>query len=146
MAASSSLLLSIGAAYRGSLEIIRKSAVLKDKHSTLAVSILQYVDRNSGVAQGELGRILRRDPMTMSQAIRAMQEAGWLVSKADAEDRRVKRLAVTAKGKKVSKAIRSSEEKLARHLAKAWGKSRYERFLKDLNDYDGVLNAISGNG
>lgn len=143
MASNPGLLLAIGAAYRGSLEMVKKSTSLKDKHSTLAVSILQYVDRNPGVAQGELGRILRRDPMTMSQAIRAMQESGWLVSKSDAQDRRVKRLGVTPKGKKVSSAIRGSEEKLTRHLAKAWGRSRVDRFLRDLREFDQALSAIA---
>ncbi len=86
------LLLQMGRAYRGSIDLVRNGLSKKDKYSTLALSILRYVDRNPEVSQGELGKILRRDPMTMSQAVRSLQNANLVVSHADAQDKRVKRL------------------------------------------------------
>ncbi|MBI3396552.1 MAG: MarR family transcriptional regulator, partial [Spirochaetia bacterium] len=70
------------------MDLIRAGMPRKDKQSTLALSILVHVDKKPGVSQGELGRLLRRDPMTMSQAVRALQASGLVTSQPDDEDRR----------------------------------------------------------
>lgn len=139
------ILLPMGTAYRGSVDLIREGLPKKEKHSTLALSILRYVDRNPEVAQGELGRILRRDPMTMSQAIRSLQNAGLVTSHPDAEDKRVKRLTVTKKGRQLSESLRENETRLLQGLARVWGKSRVNQFTRDMVEFNEFLSRFGGN-
>lgn len=139
------LLLQMGRAYRGSIDLVRNGLSKKDKYSTLALSILRYVDRNPEVSQGELGKILRRDPMTMSQAVRSLQNANLVVSHADGQDKRVKRLFVTKKGRNLSESLKSREEKLIDGLKRSWGKQRTNQFAKDMAEFNEFLTQYSGN-
>ncbi|MBL8021500.1 MAG: MarR family transcriptional regulator [Leptospirales bacterium] len=137
--ASNDLILSMGSAFRGSMDIIREGMAKKEKQSTLALSILIHVERQPGVSQGMLGKILRRDPMTMSQAVRALQSAGLISSQPDQEDRRIKRLTVTKKGKVLGQAMSQGEGKLLGALSRNWGKARINQFTKDLAEYNQFL-------
>lgn len=134
----------MGSAYRGSVDLIREGLPKKEKHSTLALSILRFVDRRPEISQGELGRILRRDPMTMSQAIRSLQNSGLLSSHADLDDKRVKRLTITRKGKTLSESLRENETRLLQGLAKAWGKTRVNQFTKDMQEFNDFLSRYNG--
>lgn len=140
--ASNDLILSMGSAFRGAMDMIRMSMPRKEKQSTLALSILIHVERQGGISQGELGRILRRDPMTMSQAVRALQNAGLVTSQPDAQDRRIKRLNVTRKGKTLGQTMSASEGKLLNALTRAWGKARVNQFAKDLGEFNELLSTI----
>ena len=139
---SNELVLTMGTAFRGAMDIIREGMSKKEKQSTLALSILIHVDKNPGISQGELGRILRRDPMTMSQAVRALQSAGLVVSQPDSEDRRVKRLTVTKKGKSLGDSLQDGESKLLAGLGKEWGKARVNQFAKDMNEFNDYLSRM----
>ncbi|GIX42251.1 MAG: hypothetical protein KatS3mg129_1984 [Leptospiraceae bacterium] len=118
------LILNMGTAFRGSMDIIKADMELEEKISTLALSILIHIDENPEISQGQLGKMLRRDPMTMSQAVRALQTAGLVVSEQDKDDRRIKRLKITKKGKQVAENLRNSEKKLIDALVKKWGKTK----------------------
>ncbi|MCB1307965.1 MAG: winged helix-turn-helix transcriptional regulator [Leptospiraceae bacterium] len=133
----------MGAVHRGSMDMIRDSLPGKDRHSALALSILKFVDKQPGISQGELGRILRRDAMTMSQAVRALQSAGLVLSQADSEDKRVKRLNTTRKGKTLSGAIKSSENKILSGLSRSWGKNRMNQFARDMAEFNEYLSSFS---
>lgn len=141
---SNDLILTMGTAYRGAMDIIREAMPKKEKQSTLALSILLYVDKTPGVSQGQLGKILRRDPMTMSQAVRALQNAALVESKPDEEDRRIKRLAATKKGRLFSQNILEGETKLMQALAKEWGKGRLNSFTKDVVEFNYFLSKLRG--
>ena len=141
----SEILLPMGAAYRGSIDLVREGLSKKDKHSTLALSILRFVDKHPEVSQGELGRILRRDPMTMSQAVRSLQNAGLVTSHADSEDKRVKRLVATRKGRSLSESLRENENRLLQGLARSWGKARANQFARDMAEFNDFLTKFSGN-
>ena len=132
----------MGTAFRGAMDIIREGMSKKEKQSTLALSILIHVDKSPGISQGELGRILRRDPMTMSQAVRALQSSGLVVSQPDSEDRRVKRLTVTKKGKALGDSLQDGESKLLAGLSKEWGKARVNQFTKDMNEFNEYLSKM----
>ena len=133
------MLLAMGAAYRGSIDLIREGLSKKDKYSTLALSILRFVDKRPSISQGELGKILRRDPMTMSQAVRSLQNSGLVVSAPDKDDKRVKRLAVTRKGKSLSENLRENEARLLRGLSRSWGKPRTMQFARDMAEFNDFL-------
>lgn len=142
---SNDLILTMGTAFRGAMDIIREGMSKKEKQSTLALSILIHVDAGPGISQGELGKILRRDPMTMSQAVRALQSSGLVVSQPDSEDRRVKRLTVTRKGKSLGESLLDGENKLLAGLAKEkeWGKTRINQFTKDVVEFNEYLTKIT---
>lgn len=122
------------------MEVIRKSMGRREKQSTLALSILIHVEKTPAISQGDLGRRLRRDPMTMSQAVRALQNSGLVISQPDNADRRVKRLTVTKKGKGLSENLLSGESKMLQQLGREWGKGRVNQFLKDVNEFNEFLN------
>ena len=144
MSASNDLVLSMGTAFRGAMDIIRDGMSKKEKLSTLALSILIHVDQQQGISQGELGKMLRRDPMTMSQAVRALQNAGLVTSAPDNEDRRVKRLTITKKGKTLGDSLLDNENKLLSNLAREWGKTRVSQFSKDVTEFNDFLTRIAG--
>lgn len=141
---SNDLILIMGTAFRGAMDIIREGMSKKEKQSTLALSILIHVDTSPGISQGELGKILRRDPMTMSQAVRALQSSGLVVSQPDTEDRRVKRLTVTKKGKSLGESLQNGESSLLSALSKEWGKQRVNQFTKDMSDFNDFLSRLKG--
>lgn len=136
------LFLAMGAAHRGTSDRIRDNLPGKDKQSVLSLSILKYLIDNAGIPQGELGKILRRDPMTMSQAIRALQKSGMVTSTPDKEDKRVKRLNLTRKGKTAADAIRKEETKILNALSKKWGKNKIASFTRDMVEVNEVLNEV----
>lgn len=137
---STDLFLVMGAVHRGTSDWVRANLSGKPKQSVLALSILKYLNENPGIAQGELGEILRRDPMTMSQAIRALQNDGMISSQADKEDKRVKRLSLSKKGVQTAKGILATEDKLLTSLNKKWGKAKVSKFTKDLSEMDDFLS------
>ena len=134
----------MGAAYRGAMDIFKDLVPRKDKQSSLALAILIHVEKKPGISQSELGRILRRDPMTISQAIRSLQTMGFLLSQPDSTDRRMKRLSVTKKGKGLGCDLEEAETKLINSLFKEWGKSRVNQFARDLSEFNEFINRSKG--
>ncbi len=133
------LILNMGTAFRGSMDIIKSDMELEEKISTLALSILIQIDENPEISQGQLGKMLKRDPMTMSQAVRALQVTGLVVSEQDKEDKRIKRLKVTKKGKQVADNLRNSEKKLIEALIKKWGKQKVVDLAKSIYEFNEFL-------
>jgi DNA-binding MarR family transcriptional regulator len=133
------LILNMGTAFRGSMDIIKADMQLEEKISTLALSILIHIDENPDISQGQLGKMLKRDPMTMSQAVRALQQAELVDSIQDKEDRRIKRLRITKKGKQVAENLRNSEKKLVDALIKKWGKQKVLDLAKSIVEYNEFL-------
>jgi DNA-binding MarR family transcriptional regulator len=133
------LILNMGTAFRGSMDIIKADMQLEEKISTLALSILIHIDENPDISQGQLGKMLKRDPMTMSQAVRALQQAELVDSIQDKEDRRIKRLRITKKGKQVAENLRNSEKKLVDALIKKWGKQKVLDLAKSIAEYNEFL-------
>jgi DNA-binding MarR family transcriptional regulator len=133
------LILNMGTAFRGSMDIIKADMQLEEKISTLALSILIHIDENPDISQGQLGKMLKRDPMTMSQAVRALQQAELVDSIQDKEDRRIKRLRITKKGKQVAENLRNSEKKMVDALIKKWGKQKVLDLAKSIAEYNEFL-------
>ncbi|MCS7206136.1 MAG: MarR family transcriptional regulator [Leptospiraceae bacterium] len=133
------LILNMGTVFRSSIDIIKSEMQLSEKISTLALSILIQIDENPEISQGELGKLLKRDPMTMSQAVRALQLNGLVVSEQDKEDKRIKRLKITKKGKQVADNLRNSEKKLIDALIKKWGKQKVLDLAKAIWEFNEFL-------
>jgi DNA-binding MarR family transcriptional regulator len=133
------LILNMGTAFRGSMDIIKADLQLEEKISTLALSILIQIDENPEISQGQLGKMLKRDPMTMSQAVRVLQTTGLVVGEQDKDDKRIKRLKITKKGKQVADNLRNSEKKLIDALIKKWGKQKVLDLAKSISELNEFL-------
>ena len=137
---SNDVVVTMGTTFRGAMDIMKGDLPKKEKQSILALSILMRVEKNPGISQGELGRILRRDPMTMSQAVRALQSSNLILSQPDQSDRRVKRLTVTRRGKNLGETLMGAESRLLNQLAKEWGRNKVNQFSRLVNEFDLFLN------
>lgn len=132
------LIFNMGTAFRSAIDIIKSELEISEKISVLALSILIYIDENPEISQGILGKMLRRDPMTMSQAVRSLQLNGLVISEQDKEDKRIKRLRITNKGKQVAELLRQSEKKFIAALTKKWGKQKVlelSRLIMEFNEF-----------
>lgn len=133
------LIFNMGTVFRGAMELIKSDLNLEEKISTLALSTLIQIDENPEISQGHLGKILKRDPMTMSQAVRSLQFLGLVVSEQDKEDKRIKRLKVTKKGKQIADSLKTSEKKIIDALSKKWGKQKVTELAKILVEFNDFL-------
>ena len=140
MSAANDVVVTMGTTFRGAMDIMKGDLPKKEKQSILALSILIRVEKNPSISQGELGRILRRDPMTMSQAVRALQSSNLILSQPDQADRRVKRLTVTRRGKNLGETLMGAESRLLGQLAKEWGSTKVKQFSRLVNEFDVFLN------
>lgn len=75
--------------------------------------ILTQLSSKEEPTMSELGRSISMDPSTLTRRIDKLVEKESVVRKPDLEDRRVVRVAITAKGKKI---IRRLEEQRKKHL------------------------------
>lgn len=132
---SNIITISMGTGFRGAMEIIRTAVPRNEKLSIFALQILLYVNNNSGISQGEIGKVLKRDPMTLSQAVRILTSAGLVTGHGDSVDGRIKRLSATKKGKSLADLLINREKQLLADLSRDWGRSRVTQFTKDLAEF-----------
>lgn len=63
--------------------------------------LIHLVNLKPGCTPGEMARVLRVTPATVTRGVRRLEEAGYLVREGDPEDSRRVKLYLTAKGRKV---------------------------------------------
>lgn len=63
-------------------------------------SVLAHLSRNEGINQAALADILEIEPITLVHQLDKLEAAGWIERRLDAADRRVRRLFITATGRK----------------------------------------------
>ena len=73
--------------------------------------ILYFVGRNSGCSVKELLEIMQVSKQYLNRPLRQLVEDGYIHSKQDAEDRRVKRLGLTPKGRRLEEKL-TGEQRL----------------------------------
>ncbi|PHP66003.1 MarR family transcriptional regulator [Zhengella mangrovi] len=69
--------------------------------------LLVHVSREGAMTQARLGERLEIEPISVSRLVDRMEQAGWVVRKADETDRRVRLVTATAKTQKVFEEVRS---------------------------------------
>ncbi len=67
--------------------------------------ILYFVGRNPGCSVNELLRIMRVSKQYLNRPLRQLVEDGYIESKQDLQDRRVKRLKLTRKGRRLEEKL-----------------------------------------
>ncbi len=137
MSSSLGLTVLLNVGYRAA--VMELSAGGAGRDSELAGIILMSLATQSGIAQGELGGALLRDPMTMSQAVKGLRRRGLVSSQPDPADRRSMRLSLTRKGRTLVQSLAAQEARIVQQLTKEWGKQRANQFLADLQAFGELL-------
>lgn len=78
--------------------------------------VLAYLSRHDGMMQTELAELLDVGKVTLGGLIDRLEAGGWVVRRADKDDRRVKRIFLTANTDRLFKQMRSAENKLSDEL------------------------------
>lgn len=82
--------------------------------------ILYFIGRNSGCSVNELLGIMRVSKQYLHRPLRQLLEDGFVSARQDAADRRIKRLALTGKGRRLEQALTGEQRgQLARVFAAA---------------------------
>lgn len=93
------------------LAVMRLARVLRQKAqdpiTPSQLSALVSVERDGPVTHGELAALESVQPPTMTRIVAALEEGGLVVREADATDRRISRLHITAAGRKLLEKNRS---------------------------------------
>jgi len=75
-------------------------------------SVLAHLRRNDGVQQQALARLMDISPMTLARHVDRLEREGWIERHEDPEDRRAKRLLLTAKASPKINQLQRLAEKL----------------------------------
>lgn len=80
--------------------------------------ILRYQSKEGELDQSSLGRMLVVNRSNVTGLVDRMEEAGWVRRNPDAHDRRIKRVGLTAEGKRV---LRSAEKAYLQRVEEVMG-------------------------
>lgn len=83
--------------------------------------LLYFVARHPGCSIGELLNIMRVTKQYLNRPLRQMIDAGYIEQRDDAEDRRVRRLRLTAKGRKLEYQLSEVQRKRFAEIFKRVG-------------------------
>lgn len=86
-----------------------------------------------GVSQRDLCEAMSSDPNTMAALLSRMEEQELVERRADARDKRTRRVTATAKGKTLFKKLRAIALTLQGDVLNAIPEERREQFLSDLD-------------
>ena len=74
-----------------------------------------------GLSQGELAGRLQLEKSTVSRLVASLERRGWIERRTDATDTRIRRLALTASGRRLAGDIQEARRARFRRLAGALG-------------------------
>lgn len=105
---------------------------------TTQLAILSAIHARGAITMQELAAGLGVDPSTMTRTLAPMEREGF-VSIAPGEDRRVKELALTARGHRKLAEAGKLWSKAQKKLADKIGRERFDRLVEDMGE---VLAAL----
>lgn len=105
---------------------------------TTQLAILSAIHARGAITMQELAAGLGVDPSTMTRTLAPMEREGF-VAIAPGEDRRVKELALTAKGHRKLAEAGKLWSKAQKKLAEKIGRERFDRLVEDMGE---VLAAL----
>jgi DNA-binding MarR family transcriptional regulator len=91
--------------------------------------VLAYLSRHDGMMQTELAELLDVGKVTLGGLIDRLEAGGWVVRRADKDDRRVKRIFLTSSTDRLFKQMRSAENKLSDELLNGIGAEECDRLF-----------------
>jgi MarR family transcriptional regulator for hemolysin len=105
--------------------------------------VLAHLARNEGINQAGLAEILEIKPITLSRHLDKMEEAGWIVRRPDANDRRVRILSLSANAKETLEEIRAIGRSLFEEVLEGLPPSRVDDLIDSLQHIRSALSARS---
>jgi DNA-binding MarR family transcriptional regulator len=109
------------------------------------VHLLSAIDNNPGILSSELALSRHRSKSFVSQVINKLEEHGYVVKVAQADDNKKKQLYVTAKGRKLSQAHILFDEKALiktyNYLLRDCAPEEIETFYRVMKVYNNIMNA-----
>lgn len=96
--------------------------------------VLAHVGRQPGITQRELVEHSNADKAQMARLLARLEEHGWLLRQPDGDDRRVKRLRLSARGRALAARLRAHQEQVARDLLDPLGPAQQTQLLALLDD------------
>lgn len=101
-------------------------------------NILFQLSRQESLKMNELAKIINRDKSTTTVLIRKLEKEGYIKTSASAEDRRIKIVSLTEKGKKYNSSTGEISTELLQCFYKGFTDEEKETFTK-------MLIRIAGN-
>jgi DNA-binding MarR family transcriptional regulator len=101
-------------------------------------TLLQALAHAGPITQGRLGRLLALDSTTLSRTLRPLEARNWLRA-LSGEDRRERRLELTAAGRAQIKRTMPAWERAQKDLKSRVGEERWERIITELSVLAGVM-------
>ncbi len=95
---------------------------------TTQFTLLQVLDRNTWITPSRLGEQLAIDNTTLSRTLRLLARRGWIASR-PGEDRRERRLALTAAGRRRLARGRPRWQRAQVHLRQRLGRREWEQVM-----------------
>jgi MarR family transcriptional regulator for hemolysin len=94
--------------------------------------VMNHLFRNDGANQSELADILDVEKATLGRLLDRLEQKGWIRRKADAGDRRVKRVFLTEEVEPALKAMRAAAAELRRDALAGVSTEDQKRFVDAL--------------
>lgn len=105
-------------------------------------SVLVSVERVGPVPLVELAERLGRDYTTVSRQVSRLEAMGLVEREVLADDRRVRKVAITAKGKAMTDRVDAARERLARKVFAEWSRHDVVELMRLMRRLADALNAL----
>ena len=105
--------------------------------------VLAYLAMNEGINQAGLADLLDIEPITLSRQLDKMEEAGWVVRRPDANDRRVRILLLTEQASAVLMKVRALGRSVIEDMIAGLTSEEVEAMRRGLQH---VRNSLSDRG
>src|SRR5262245_36371871 len=99
--------------------------------------LLARIERRGPLQIGELAELCGRDSTTVSRQVTKLEEMGLVARQLDARDARIREAAITAKGRRMTRALDAAREKIVAALLADWDEREVDelaRLLRRLAD------------
>lgn len=103
-------------------------------------TLLQALEVAGELALGQLGQFLALDSTTLSRTLPPLERRGWIQS-IPGEDRRERRLVLTAAGRRELARVGRRWQRAQSRLREDLGAARWEELMKDLVEVTRVVQA-----
>jgi len=108
-------------------EMVREAGISLDR---ALFPLLVVIERRGPIGIVELADGVGRDYTTVSRQVAKLESLDLVKRVANSGDRRVRKVAVTAKGKAMTDAVDKARERLARALFSTWKERDFENLVR----------------
>ena len=106
-------------------------------------SVLVYLRRSDGAQQNTVAQLMEIAPITLARHVDRLEAEGWVERREDPDDRRAKRVFLTAKATPMLKTLRGLGQKVRKQALKGISPSEEEQMLAILSR---IRENLSENG